>query len=104
MSKRSAILLFVLFSLVALPAMATPDGAEGGSSLAGLLAPGLTIALAAFGGAMAQGRSVAAACEAMGRNPGSAGHVRFITILGLALIESLVIYALIIAFTLAGKV
>ena len=40
----------------------------------------------------------AAAVEAIGRNPGAVGPIRITMIIGLALIESLVIYALIIAF------
>ena len=36
--------------------------------------------------------------EAIGRNPGAVGPIRITMIIGLALIESLVIYALIIAF------
>ena len=42
----------------------------------------------------------AAAVEAIGRNPGAVGPIRITMIIGLALIESLVIYALIIAFLL----
>ena len=43
-------------------------------------------------------RHVLSACEAIGRNPGAVGPIRITMIIGLALIESLVIYALIIAF------
>jgi F-type H+-transporting ATPase subunit c len=64
---------------------------------------GIAIALAAFGGAIGQGRSVAAALEGIARNPEASGKVLVPMILGLALIESLVIYALIIAFQLSGK-
>jgi F-type H+-transporting ATPase subunit c len=39
----------------------------------------------------------------MARNPGAAGAIRTMAILGLALIESLVIYALVIAFSVQGK-
>ena len=45
-----------------------------------------------------EARGLAAACEAIGRNPGAVGPIRITMIIGLALIESLVIYALIIAF------
>jgi F-type H+-transporting ATPase subunit c len=41
--------------------------------------------------------AIAAAVSALARNPGAAGDIRFALILGLALIESLVIYALVIA-------
>jgi F-type H+-transporting ATPase subunit c len=68
------------------------------------LAAGLAIGLAAFGGALGQGKAAAAALDGIARNPGSADKVFTPLILGLALIESLVIYALIIAFLLQGKI
>jgi len=68
------------------------------------LAAGLAIGLAAFGGALAQGRAASAALDGIARNPGSADKVFTPLILGLALIESLVIYALIIAFILQAKI
>ena len=68
------------------------------------LATGLAIALAAFGGALGQGRAAAAAMEGMARNPGIQPKLFTAMILGLAFIESLVLYALIIAFMLLGKV
>jgi F-type H+-transporting ATPase subunit c len=64
------------------------------------IAAGLAIGLAAFGGALGQGRAAAAALEGIARNPGSADKVFTPLILGLALIESLVIYALIISILL----
>jgi len=68
------------------------------------LAAGLGIGIAALGGGIGQGRAAAAALDGIARNPGAAGQIRGPMILGLALIESLVIYALIIAFLLVGKV
>ncbi len=68
------------------------------------LAAGLAIGLAALGGALAQGRTAASALEGIARNPASADRIFTPMILGLALIESLVIYALIIAFLLVGKI
>ena len=68
------------------------------------LAAGIGIAIAAFGGALGQGRAAATALEGIARNPGAADKLFTPMILGLALIESLVIYALIIAFLLVGKI
>jgi F-type H+-transporting ATPase subunit c len=68
------------------------------------IAAGLAIGLAAFGGGLGQGRAAAAALEGIARNPGAAGQIRGPMILGLALIESLVIYALIIGLLLTLKV
>lgn len=68
------------------------------------IAAGLSIGVAAFGGALGQGKAAAAALEGIGRNPGAADKLFVPMILGLALIESLVIYALVIAFMLVGKI
>jgi len=68
------------------------------------LAAGLGIGIAALGGTIGQGRAAAAALDGIARNPGAAGQIRGPMILGLALIESLVIYALIIALLLVLKV
>jgi len=68
------------------------------------LAAGLGIAIAAFGGALGQARAASTALEGIARNPGAADKLFTPMILGLALIESLVIYALIIAFLLLGKI
>jgi F-type H+-transporting ATPase subunit c len=68
------------------------------------IAAGFGLGMAALGGALAQGRAAATALDGIARNPGAAGQIRGPMILGLALIESLVIYALIIAFILVGKI
>jgi F-type H+-transporting ATPase subunit c len=65
---------------------------------------GIAIGVGALGGALGQGRAVGAALEGIGRNPGSADKIFVPMIIGLALIESLVIYALLIAFILVGKI
>ena len=75
-----------------------------GSGAAAAIAAGLAIGLAAFGGSLGQGKAAAAALEGIARNPGAQNKIFTPMILGLALIESLVIYALIIAFLLLGKI
>ena len=55
----------------------------------------LAVALAAFGGTRSQSRAAAAALEGMARNPGAAEKLFVPMILGLALMESLVIFTLI---------
>ncbi|MEO8217921.1 MAG: ATP synthase F0 subunit C [Acidobacteriota bacterium] len=69
----------------------------------GLIAAAFVLGVAAAGGALGQGRAIAAACEGIARNPGAAGPIRLALIIGLALIESLVIYCLIIAFIAVNK-
>ncbi len=104
MSRRYATLAIIFVALaMAAPAMAQDHGEAAAGNAAipwGMFAPAVAIGLAAFGGSLGQGKGLAAACEAIGRNPGAVGHIRITMIIGLALIESLVIYALVIAFLL----
>ena len=65
------------------------------------LAAALAIGIAAFGGAMGQGKAATAALEGIARNPAAQNKIFVPMIIALALIESLVIYALLIAFRLA---
>ncbi len=55
-------------------------------------------AIAAAAGAIGQSRIAAAAVEGAARNPGAAGRIQIMMIIGLALIESLVLFALVIVF------
>jgi F-type H+-transporting ATPase subunit c len=67
-------------------------------------AAGFAIGIGALGGTLGQGRAVAAALEGVSRNPGAASKIQPQLILGLALIESLVLFAFAIAYLLNGKV
>ncbi|MCL1893462.1 MAG: ATP synthase F0 subunit C [Holophagaceae bacterium] len=62
----------------------------------------LSIAIAAFGCGLGQGKAVVAACEGIARNPQAAGNIRTTMIIGLALIEALVIYAVVAAFAIGN--
>jgi F-type H+-transporting ATPase subunit c len=68
------------------------------------IAAGFGIAIAAFGGAIGQSKAIAAALEGIARNPEASGKIQTPMIIGLALIESLVIYAFVIAFMILGKI
>ena len=63
---------------------------------------GIAIGVGVLGGGLGQGRAAAAALEGISRNPGAAPRIQTPMILGLALIESLVIYALLIAAGFIG--
>jgi F-type H+-transporting ATPase subunit c len=65
-----------------------------------IITAGFALGIAAGLAALGQGRAVAAAAEAIARNPGAAGDIRGALILGLVLIESLVIYVLLISLIL----
>ncbi|WP_413289494.1 ATP synthase F0 subunit C [Bdellovibrio sp. HCB337] len=90
-------------TMVAAPAFAQEAAAGGSTSDKGIvaLAAALAIGIAAFGGAMAQGKAAAAALDGISRNPAASGKIMTPMIIGLALIESLVIYALVIAFKIS---
>jgi F-type H+-transporting ATPase subunit c len=68
------------------------------------LAAGLAIGIAAAGCGLGQGRAAAAALDGIARNPNASDKLFTPMILGLALIESLAIYALVIAIMLIGKI
>lgn len=100
---------YVFFATLALALMAIPalaQGAAGGGAADNdstvqaykALAAGLGFGLAAGLGGLGQGRIGASAVEGAARNPGAAGTVQTMMIIGLALIESLVLFALVIVF------
>ncbi len=105
-------LLFILFGIIVfafggdlLAEEAAQTGAVAGVSAAALaIASGLGIAIAAFGGALGQGRAVSTALEGIARNPGASDKMFTPLILGLAFIESLVIYALVITYLLQAMI
>lgn len=85
-------------------AFAQDEGGAAANKWDGLLAAGLCIAIAAFGGALGQGMAAASALNGIARNPAASGKLFVPMILGLALVESLVIYALVISLQIMGKV
>lgn len=97
----------ILFLVLAMLGIASPSfAAEGGADAGGLIAlgAGLGIGIAALGVGLGQGRATAAAMESIGRNPNSADRIFVPMIIGLALMEALCLYALVIAFFLQGKI
>ena len=68
------------------------------------LAAALAIAVSTIAPAISQGKTAAAAMEAIARQPEAAGDIRSTLILSLGLIEALTIYGLLIAFMLIGKI
>lgn len=100
MTKKAAwILLALVVALIMAPASfaQATGGAAGGTNWVGFAAA-LALGIAAAGGGLGQGRATAAACESTARNPGASGPIRTAFIIGVALIESLVLYALVIVF------
>ncbi|MBS3819866.1 ATP synthase F0 subunit C [bacterium] len=101
MTKKSKLLTLIpLFILLThAPLLAQEVSSEQKTSLFkwSLIIGGALIAVAASSGAFCQAKSISSACEGISRNPGGASHIRFILIFGLVLIETLVIYALLIS-------
>ena len=104
--------LSFLLALVVLAVAGVAFAAEEGAAAAAgggnvktfiALAAGFGIAIASFGGALGQGKAIAAGLEGIARNPSAQNKIFIPMIVGLALIESLVIYTLVIAFILVGK-
>ena len=104
-------LLTVLMMTVAVMMVVTPLHAQtvsaaatstGGTELIKwtIITAGFALAIAAAFGALGQSRGLAAAVEGIARNPSAAGEIRGNLILGLVLIESLVIYVLLISLIL----
>ncbi|KIG14586.1 ATP synthase F0 sector subunit c [Enhygromyxa salina] len=100
-----AALVTFLFPILALAAPAAEGAAEAAppANMGVAIAMALAIGLAALGGGLGQGRAAAAALEGICRNPNSSSAVFTPMLLGLAFIESLVIFALVIAFMLQGR-
>jgi F-type H+-transporting ATPase subunit c len=92
-------LMFVLMmaSVAAVPAFAQV-GAAGSTTNWVAITAGFAIALAAGLAAQGQGKVASAACEALGRNPAARPGIQLALILGLAFIESLVLFTLVIIF------
>ncbi len=100
--KKLTLVLIATFA--AIPAFAQEAVASTTGSDAGwkAIAAALAISIAALGGALGQARASATALEGIARNPSAADKVFTPMIIGLALIESLVLFSLVISMKLAG--
>lgn len=86
-------------------AVAATEGGLGELAKMGLgIGAGVGIGIAAGVAGVGQGLATASAVDGIARNPGASAKIQTPMIIGLALIESLVIYALLIAFLLQGKI
>ena len=116
-SNKTGRVLFILAALIAFvgalagnvlaaeEVQAAAQAASGQLKEFGLaIGAGLGIGIAAAGGALGQGRAVSSAMEGLSRNPQASDKMFLPLILGLVFIESLVIYTLVIAFFLQGKI
>jgi F-type H+-transporting ATPase subunit c len=108
--KTRIILMLVVAALFAVSAFAQAPATYAplsGTSQTGvrwgLVSAAFVLGIAAAAGAIGQGRAIASAVEGIARNPTAAGPIRLNMIIGLALIESLVIYSLVVSLILAFR-
>lgn len=104
--RKTMMLIFVVAAMmcVAMPVYAQGGGGtppQGYWSLA--IGGGIGLGLAAGLCGLGQGRATGSAVEALARNPGARPGIFIFLLIGLALIESLALYALVIAFRITGK-
>jgi F-type H+-transporting ATPase subunit c len=100
--------LFVMSTLMMLLAVGTataqnfgPNGEPstvGGGSWFFPAMGSFAVGLAAIGGAIGDGRAISAACEGTARNPGAGPRIFTMLLLGLALIETLVLFTFLAAY------
>lgn len=102
--RRSFVLAAV--AVLGFPGLAAAQAAAQAGTTASWVGPfaviaaGIGMALAAGLCGLGQGRAVASAVDAMARQPGAAARIQTAMIIGLALIESLAIYVLVVAMIL----
>src|SRR6185503_10251263 len=96
---KKGLAVLAIVAILGMPAFAAEgEAGKTGSStmLGGALAIGL--AVAAFGGALGQSNAIGKAVDAVARQPEAGARIQGMMIIGLALIETLVIYMLLICF------
>ncbi len=86
-----------MFTLLFMLVFAAPMFAQGGSTSSSSLPVNLALGIAAAGCGLGQGRAVASAAEGIARNPGAAGAIRTLAFIGLAFMESLVLFTFLTA-------
>ncbi len=100
MKKRIAVVLLTLALVCLIAPFAFAEEGMGSDTNVGAMAvigAALGIGIAALGTGIGQGIGLSKACEGVARNPGASGKITTTLIIGLAMIESLCIYALLIS-------
>jgi len=96
MRKLQYLLMTLSVLCMAVPAFA--QGSEGGSASLVPIGAGVGMAIAAGLCGLGQGKATASATEALARNPGARAGIQLLLVLGLAFIESLTLFTLVIIF------
>ena len=89
-----------VFMTLAVLCFAIPAFADGGASSISLvpIGAGIGMALAAGLCGLGQGKATASATEALARNPGARAGIMLFLVLGLAFMESLTLFTLVVIF------
>ena len=96
-------LVFAMAAVLLVPevAFAADDADMGRWGIA--IGPGLAIGLAVLGAGIGQDLAVIGTVQGIARNPGAAASIQTPMLIGLALIESLALFAFVIAFLVQGN-
>jgi F-type H+-transporting ATPase subunit c len=95
---------FIILSTITTTMSAFANNINNNNDSMFAIASVLAIAIPAGMGALAQGRASSAALEGIARNPGAYEKIFIPMILAMALIESLVLFGLVISFSILGKI
>lgn len=98
---KRIVLALMAMMLTVIPALAQTGGGVTDTGY-GYLGAGLGFGLAAGLAALGHGKIASAACEGAARNPGAAGRIQTMMLLGLAFVETCVIFTLLIIFLKVG--
>jgi len=99
----STIVVFLLSSPAVYAAEAIPEGESYTKAIfavGAMIAAGIAIGVGAVGSGLGIGTAASGACTAVGRNPGVQGKIMMTMLVGMAMAESIAIYALVISLVL----
>ena len=102
---RALLFGLTLIALLAMPELASAAEEAAASSNWGIaIGSGLAIGLGVLGAGIGQGLAAGNAAAGVARNPGASGQIQIQMIIGLAFVESLALFALVIAYQLQNKI
>ena len=92
-----------LIPLIAFAQGTNPPAGGGEDKMGAYIGAGIAMGLAVLGGGLGQGRAASSALEGIARNPSAASKIQTPMLIALALIESLVLFGLLVAYLLQSK-
>jgi F-type H+-transporting ATPase subunit c len=90
----------LVFAAEAIPAAGGESYIKVYFAIAAMIGAGLAIGLGAIGAGAGIGNAANGACQAVGRNPGVQGKIMMTMLVGMAMAESIAIYALVVSLIL----